>query len=393
MKSLVLLLLLIIGSFTTYSQIDFEKGYYIDNNGNKVEGLIKNVDWDNNPTDFLFQQAGDAEPQRVTIQQSAEFGIDNVSRFVRATVDIDRSSEKVSELSTVRAPQFNREQIFLKTLVQGKASLYEYVGGDIQRFFYEADSVALQQLVYKSYLYKDVINKNLTYREQIRSAFQCDKPGKNEIDRVAYSQSALTKVFLQYNECVNAEVVDFRNKQKRDFFNLWLRPRLVMSSFTASRQHAGGVDDFHFEDLISFSAGIEAEFILPFHRNKWAIMFEPTYQSYEASIPSIPLHVDYKAIELPLGLRHYFFLNEHSKLSLGFAFQLNLPSNSTVKHHSNVELILTKSTNMAFEAGYVLRNRLCVAFRYQTNRELLGSYQIWDSDFGTMAFVMGYSLF
>ena len=122
-------------------------------------------------------------------------------------------------------------------------------------------------------------------------------------------------------------------------------------------------------------------------------MFEPTYQYYEASIPSEPIRVDYKAIELPLGLRHYFFLNDNSKLSLGFAFQLNLPSSSMLTHHSNVELTVTKSMNMAFEAGYVFRNRLCVAFRYQTKRDLLGSYQIWDSDFGTMAFVVGYSLF
>jgi hypothetical protein len=393
MKSPVLLLSLIIGWSTASSQIDFEKGYYIDNNGSRVEGLIKNVDWDNNPENFLFKQAVDTEPRQVNIDQSSEFGIDNVSKYVRATVDLDRSSDKVSELSTVRAPDFKKETIFLKTLVQGKASLYVFVDGDVQKFFYQADDVPLQQLVYKSYLYKDIINQNLTFREQIRSALKCDKPSQNEIERVAYSQSALRKIFLQYNECVNVEVIDFVNKEKRDFFNLWLRPRLMMSSLSASHSTAGGTDDFQFEDQVKFSAGIEAEFILPFNRNKWAIIAEPTYQYYKASISSEPISVDYKAIELPLGLRHYFFLNEHSKLSLAIAFQLNFPGESKVTHHSNVELNISKTTNMAFEAGYVFRNRLCAAFRVQTKRELLGSYKIWDSDFNTMAIVVGYSPF
>lgn len=35
-----------------YSQISYEKGYYIDNSGQKTECLIKNNDWLRDPTDF-----------------------------------------------------------------------------------------------------------------------------------------------------------------------------------------------------------------------------------------------------------------------------------------------------------------------------------------------------
>jgi hypothetical protein len=38
MKSFTLLLLTFLGRITTYSQIDFEKGYYIDNNGERIDG-------------------------------------------------------------------------------------------------------------------------------------------------------------------------------------------------------------------------------------------------------------------------------------------------------------------------------------------------------------------
>ena len=37
------------------AQISFEKGYYIDNSNQKVDCLIKNVDWKNNPTSFEYK--------------------------------------------------------------------------------------------------------------------------------------------------------------------------------------------------------------------------------------------------------------------------------------------------------------------------------------------------
>ena len=39
--------------------------------------------------------------------------------------------------------------------------------------------------------------------------------------------------------------------------------------------------DLKFDSNTNVSLGIEAEFILPFNKNKWAIIFEPTYQYYK----------------------------------------------------------------------------------------------------------------
>lgn len=391
MKKFILSLLAIIVSLPTYSQIKFEKGYYISNDGNKVECLIKNMDWENNPTEFLYKQAEDAEPKRATIEEVKEFGVYNISRYVRATVDIDQSSNDISKLSTMRAPEFSREEIFLKVLVEGKANLYVYVGKNIKRFFYETDEVPVEQLIYKSFRSGESINQNYMFRQQLINTFHCDALEKSRIENLDYSQRDLTKLFLQYNACLDVEPANFTNKQKRDAFNLWLRPRVALSSASAFRDHANVVRDLQFEQQATFSAGIEAEFILPFNKNKWAIIAEPTYQSYEASISSEPVRIDYQALELPIGVRHYFFLNSHSKLSLAAAFQLNFPSNSTFVHMTNITWEITRSANMAFEVGYILKNRLTVAYRYQTSREMVSS-NIWNVKFETMAFVVGYSI-
>jgi len=54
MKKLFTFLLMLTACFT-YSQINYEAGYFIDNNGKKTECLIKNVAWKNSPLNFEYK--------------------------------------------------------------------------------------------------------------------------------------------------------------------------------------------------------------------------------------------------------------------------------------------------------------------------------------------------
>lgn len=47
------LLLFIVNNF--YGQINFEKGYFKDNNGKQTDCFIKNEDWKNNPYTFKYK--------------------------------------------------------------------------------------------------------------------------------------------------------------------------------------------------------------------------------------------------------------------------------------------------------------------------------------------------
>lgn len=127
MKKRILFLLITISTLNSYSQVSFEKGYYIDNTNQKINCLIKNVDWKNNPTEFEYKLAENSEPKKTTIKTIKEFGIDNISKYVRSTVNIDRSSESINNLSNDKNPIFKEEELFLKVLVEGKATLYQYV--------------------------------------------------------------------------------------------------------------------------------------------------------------------------------------------------------------------------------------------------------------------------
>lgn len=106
-----------------FAQIKFEKGYFIDNVGDKTECYIKNVGWKYNPVSIDYKLSLDAESKKVDIKYTQEFGFSKGYIFKRAMVQIDRSKRKFDDLSLKRAPEFKTETVFLKLVVKGAANL------------------------------------------------------------------------------------------------------------------------------------------------------------------------------------------------------------------------------------------------------------------------------
>ena len=82
MKQTLLVLMTII-SFNCYSQIKFEKGYFINNDGERTDCLIKNSDWRNNPMKFQYRLTEDSISKIATIESVKEFGINSFSKYKR----------------------------------------------------------------------------------------------------------------------------------------------------------------------------------------------------------------------------------------------------------------------------------------------------------------------
>lgn len=80
-KQLVFILTAIL-SLNCYSQISFEKGYFVDNNNQKTTCLIKNIDWANNPTEFEYKLSKNNETKKLTIKLVKEFGVNNTSKYL-----------------------------------------------------------------------------------------------------------------------------------------------------------------------------------------------------------------------------------------------------------------------------------------------------------------------
>ncbi|MGE0079319.1 MAG: outer membrane beta-barrel protein [Bacteroidales bacterium] len=403
MRKRILLALFMISCFESYAQVNFEKGYFIDESDHRIECLIKNIDLRDNPTEFKYK-INDEDPVRMlNILTIKEFGVYDVSKFVRSTVKIDRSSDEIANLSYIRNPIFKEESLFLNVLIEGKASLYMYVDGNFKRFFYKIEDSDIKQLIYKQYFVGKSIAINNFYMQQLFNDLKCQSITSNYIRNVGYNKKQLQQLFVKYNECLNVDFVNYEPKQKKILINLSFRPGFNFSKLKIENPRAN-VNSVNLDNELSFRLGLEAEFILPFNKNKWGIIIEPTYQYYKTKKTEeaiditggvVVYDIDYKSIELPLGFRHYFYFNEDSKLFANISFVFDFSKNSSVEYKRRDGLVFNSlkvksNPNFAFGIGYKYLDKYSMEVRYQTSREILGD-DSFKSDFRTLVVIFGYS--
>ena len=108
-QKLIIATIISIISFDCYSQTIYENGYFINNNDEKVECLIKNDDWKNNPTEIKLKYSENEEPKTETIESIKEFEIQGKVKYKRYKVNIDKSSNILTSLNQNRNPDFTEE--------------------------------------------------------------------------------------------------------------------------------------------------------------------------------------------------------------------------------------------------------------------------------------------
>ena len=196
------------------------------------------------------------------------------------------------------------------------------------------------------------------------------------------------------------------SKKKKDLFNLSIRPRLNNNSLSIENP-TGYYKNLDFGNKLGFGIGIEAEFIFPFNKNKWSVLLEPTYQNFRSEKAinvnnvnggQLITKVDYSSIEIPVSLRHYFFINNGSKVfvNISFIFDINSKSKIDLKRADNStlnSLKIASGNNLALGVGYKFYDKYSLEMRYQTNRTVLGNYPSWGSEYKTFSVIFGYSIF
>jgi hypothetical protein len=185
---LLLLLAFTIVCNVSFAQINYQKGYFLSNNGEKTDCFIKNMDWKNNPSEIKYRIGENDEVKTALIEDIGEFLIYDECKFVRAVVEIDRSADNVNNLSTDVNPLFNKEQLFLRFVIEGNATLYQYQDSNLTRFFYSIGETDKVQLIYKRFLPSGslTIGRNETYKEQLETTMLCSKITPNSIERLNY---------------------------------------------------------------------------------------------------------------------------------------------------------------------------------------------------------------
>jgi len=97
-------------------------------------------------------------------------------------------------------------------------------------------------------------------------------------------------------------------------------------------------------------------------------------------------------------MRHYFYLNDKSKLFVNVSFVYDFELKSSIKFLRNnntliSDLEIKTKVNLALGMGYKYNNRYSIEIRYNTNREILSDYIQWQSKYKSLNVYFGLSVF
>ena len=395
MKKLLLLLLLFI-TVNSFAQINYEKGYFINNNGIKKECLIRNLAWKDNPVEFEYKNTDNEEPKKANIAEVAEFSVGNGYKFRRFTTNIDKSGVSIDNLSNKKAPEWKEETIFLKTLVEGEITLYLFEENNLVRYLFSSTPYkTAEQLVFKEYLTDDShINENNYFRQQLYTVLKSPKLKTADFESLQYERRDLVKLFLIYNNSEGKQFIDFQNKQNKSSLNIKIIAGINIATINFSTSDDIPSPRDSESKKTAFRIGFEAELILPFNQNKWSLFLDPNYQAAnsDGKAGNWAVNVDFKAIELPIGVRHYMFLNNKSRIFIdtGCTFGFSLNSNVTYKTTYNEHpMEIGNSSNFFAGAGFS-SGRYSIEARYNSKRELLPNYFSWRAQYGGISLTAGY---
>jgi hypothetical protein len=382
-KTLQLLVILFLSN--SYSQVVFEKGYFINNQNEKIECWIKNQDWINQPKQIEYKLSEDGKTEITDFNQINSFQVYNTHHYYKKeVVNIDRETK-------IEGFNPKLETIILRVLVEGKATLFADISRSI--YFYKIDNEDIKQLVYKKHADNDgKIIEDFSFRTELYNNLKCRDNSAEKLRKINYKQNSLVNYVIDFNECSNANYSEFNeSKTKTEFnfkafggVNFYTMESIVTVGFFEDRPLK-----YKSSSNFNFMLGFEAEMLLPFHKNKWSIFIAPNYQSqqnqefstsprdlYGGYNGTLSLEDSYSYLDLPLGLRHYFHINKNSKLFLGVAYKFIFIIDKTENRSYDPEInygvplrILDASRQTKgkqISIGYVYNNKYSLSGNYST---------------------------
>jgi hypothetical protein len=245
--------------------------------------------------------------------------------------------------------------------------------------------------------------ENDTYKQQLLNTLTCSNIRKVKFESLKYRRKDIESIFLLYNTCVQAEFISFVPPKKSKWLHFSVRPGTSYQQISIQNSMVPSKNT-DFKDEINVRLGLEFEFILPYNKNKWSVIFEPTYRSFTSDKAELNVQnnnkgsITYNSIELPVGLRHYFYLPNKTALFCNASYVFDLPINSEIIFFDTNgvkadELEFGNRSNIFVGVGYKIPKNFSFEIRYSANRNILANYYNWKSAHSAITLIIGYKLF
>lgn len=226
-----------------------------------------------------------------------------------------------------------------------------------------------------------------------------------DFKNIEYTTPSLIRHFEKYNNSNTHKASTYLTKKQKTILNIRVTAGVTSAKLSINNSSTyNSLSTDISKTILHF--GAEMEYILPFNKNKWAIVINPTYQKFDAeknyitTIPGFPpqdvehnANVKYTSIDVPFGLRYYLFLNKTSKIYINALYSINFSQSSSISFIDSSHYTINSSSNAAVGLGYTFKDRYSLEARINSPREILNDYLQWSAKYITFNIQLGYKVF
>lgn len=383
MRQLSTLIIWVLSCTAAAGQVSYEPGYYTDLDGMTHRGFVLNELWTTVPTEFRFAFGRRGQLGRtITVREARAFGVDGADRYERAVVPVDAALLLGEPLGRQRQPNYEALEVYLRVLVKGPATLYEYELNRVKHFYFKVGASPIVPLVrhrYRNARGETTVNER--YRQQLTTALNCDQIGWRNDPYVKYEESDLSALFVAYHRCRGLSYENYFYQTRLSRFRVFgglaierASGQYVSRGPSGRLVLAGAPLLVQIEPIQSVSANLTLEYVLPFDANQWSIVATPLYRRFEAQQTSDVLAADIVVSELniPVGIRYYAQTSLRSRFFINGLASANVDLGSGIAISGNDPVPLAGAPlHMVAGIGFEHAGRYAVELTYADPQPLI----------------------
>lgn len=390
-----------------YSQTKEVKGYIITANNQKLEGSFKTDNWLNTPDLIAFQTEKDEKYRTYSPVDIKGFGLLDGNRYLSAEVEIQTSADNARELNYSKVPQFETKTLFLKQLLNGSLSIFEYSSSKRVQFFIQNQEGVFTTLVYKRYyVEQNVVAVNDYYKQQLFNIFSSCEEIKGKLANVGYKRKELVRLVSSFNKCLDSDYEDLTaNNTKENPVDFHLTPMIGFQSSSLTFQERTR-DDLNpeFDGISALRFGVEGEIVVKtIHLGVFlGLAFDSAIEeNISISTPPEVTTIDSQTVDLQLqtsqfyfGIRYYIPVSELVKIHFHAGLAQDRLQEFVLDYEFSEDLDDDRASSSTFFGGGVQIGRFTVEARFSPNKDLFVENAFdYETDYSTLNVMLGYKFF
>jgi len=386
MKKLFLIIILVANATLTFAQKKFVQGYIISMNNAKTTVEIQDQDWENLPETIKFKTS-DGHVKNIAVDSLRGFSLDHVCKYQKQLLDLDVEYTGDYSLSSLKPnPEFQKSDIWIRTLIDGKISLYEFNASKKPYFYYSVDAgTTILPLIYRPYQVSNTLNENNQFRRDLARAMGITE-GSNSIFTCPYKEEKLIDLVIKYNAQFDSEK-QITYKEKANFnringnvklglanssFSMDNVPDLIPNSNNSYTSNMGVSSKF-----IKVRPSFELELNYSTKYKKWSVLVEGVLVDYSSTNASgdTNIEVNYKAVNAIFGIKRYLSVfNKNMYLQAGITYEvfslnreykLNFQNKTVYKNE-----FPSNTMGICSSIGIYVTKKIFVEFRYDLRKSV-----------------------